>query len=49
MIPYDHLESEKTGILKKKHLLIDIKQCLYDHGGFYPMIVRKGKYIPGNA
>ena len=48
MNPYDILESEQTLIRKKRYFLIGDKQFLCDHGGLYPMIERKGKYIPGN-
>ena len=49
MNPYDHLQSEQTRIEKKKHFLIENKQCLCDHGGLHPIIEIKGKYIPGNV
>ena len=48
MKPYDHLESEKIKIEKKRHFLL-ITKCLCENGGLHPMIVRKGKYIPGNV
>ena len=33
MNPYDHLESEKGRIKKYIYILINNKQCLYEHGG----------------
>ena len=29
--------------------MIDNRQKLCEHGGFHPMIARKGKYIPGKV
>ena len=49
MNPYDHLESEKTIIDKKRQFFIDNKKCLCEHGGLHPMIARKGKYTPGDV
>ena len=46
---YSHLESDKERIDKKIHFIIDNKQCTCDHSVLYPMISRKGKYIPENA
>ena len=49
MNSYDHLESEQARIEKKRHFIIDNKQCLCENGGLHPMIARKGKYIPENV
>ena len=49
MNPVEHLESEKTRIDKKSQFLIDNRQNLCEHGGLHPIIVQKGKYIPGKV
>ena len=36
--PYEHLESESTGIENKSQFLIDNRQNFCDHGGLHPMI-----------
>ena len=47
MNPVEHLESEKTIIENKRNKFIDNRKNLCEHGGFHPMIARKGKYISG--
>ena len=49
MNPVEHLESEKSTIENKRQIFIDNMQNLYEHGGFYPMIERKVKYVPGKV
>ena len=46
MNPVKHLELEKTRIENKRQFLIDNRQNLCECGGLYPMISKKGKYIP---
>ena len=40
---------KKTRIENKSWFVIDNRQNLCEHGGLYPMISRKGKYILGNV
>ena len=47
MNPVEHLESGKTRLENKRQFLIDNRRNLCEHGGFHPMISRKGKYTPG--
>ena len=49
MNPYEHLESEKTRIEKKRNILIDNRKNLCEHFGLNKMIARKVKYIPGKV
>ena len=49
MNPYDHIESGKTRMEKKRKFFIYNKQFLYEHDGLHPMIAIKGKYISDNA
>ena len=49
MKPHDHLESEEIRRDKKRHFIIDNKECWCDHGCLHSMKVVKGKYTPGNV
>ena len=46
MNPYEHLESKQKRKDEKRYFIIDNKVCLCGNGGLYPMIARKGVYIP---
>ena len=41
MNPYDHIESLKKRIEKKRQFWVYNKQCLCKHGGLRPTIARK--------
>ena len=47
MKPFEYLESEETRIENKRNVLIDNRQNFREHGGLYPLISQKGKYILG--
>ena len=47
--PFEHFESEKTRIEKKRQFLIDKRKKLCEHGGLHPMIPRKEKVIAGKV
>ena len=43
------IQNQKKKNTEKKTFMIDNRKSLCKHGGLHPMIVRKGKYIPGKV
>ena len=43
------IDNQKKKAQKKRYFIVYNKQCLCDHGGFHPMIERKGKFILDNV